>query len=299
MQNGASNMGIFSKFSTLIAAPIVSLGLLVAAPAQDASAAAIDVMVVVDESGSMSGEHAWLPGMISSLDTALSSLGITGNYGLVGFGQGSGSGAPRVVNNFTTAAAFGTAASGLLTNGSFEDGYDGIDFGFSNLTFGTNGATATNVILVTDEDRDIRNGALTLASTLALLTNNNALLNAVVQNPYTSDNNTSGVLGVDSSGAAYVADGSGGFTTDTGGTVGNGAGNTETDYANLALTNGGATWNLDLLRVGGATADSFTAAFVAIKVQEIQEQIPVPAPGMLIIFGLGVAGLAMRRRVVA
>ena len=292
-------MGKFSKLTTFIAAPVVALGLAVATPATTAQAAAIDVMVVVDESGSMGGEHAWLPGMINSLDSALSGLGITGNYGLVGFGQSSGSGAPRVVSNFTTAAGFGTAASGLLTNGSFEDGYNGIDFGFSNLTFGTNGATATNVILVTDEDRDNGNGALTLASTLTLLATNNALLNAVVDNPYTSDNNTSGVLGVDADGNAYVADGSGGFTTDTGGTVGNGAGATEVDYAGMALTNGGATWDLDLLRVGGLTADSFTAAFVNIKVQEIQQQIPVPAPGVIIILGLGIAGIAMCRRMAA
>lgn len=289
-------MGKFSKFTTVIAAPVVALGLAVATPATTAQAAAIDVMVVVDESGSMGGEHAWLPGMISSLDTALSGLGITGNYGLVGFGQSSGSGAPRVVSNFTTAAGFATATSSLLTNGSFEDGYDGIDFGFSNLTFGTNGATATNVILVTDEDRDTRNGSLTLASTLSLLSTNNALLNAVVDNSYSSDNNTSGVLGIDADGNAYVADGSGGFTTDTGGTIGSGAGSTEIDYAGMALTNGGATWDLDLLRVGGATADSFTAAFVNIKVQEIQQQVPVSAPGMILIFGAGIVGLGYMRR---
>jgi hypothetical protein len=210
-------MRFFSKFSRYLAVPVFAAGMAVSAPADNAEAAAIDVMVVVDESGSMGGEHAWLSGMISSLDSALSGLGITGNYGLVGFGQSSGGGAPRVVSNFGTAASFGAATSTLLTNGSFEDGYAGIDFGFSNLTFGTNGATATNVILVTDEDRDVFNGSLSLASTLTQLATNNALLNAVVNNPYTSDNNSSNVIGVDSGGAAYVADGAGGFITDTGG----------------------------------------------------------------------------------
>ena len=292
-------MRFFSKFSTFLAAPVVALGMAVSAPADNAEAAAIDVMVVVDESGSMGREHAWLSGMISSLDTALSGLGITGNYGLVGFGQSSGGGAPRVVSNFGTAASFGAATSSLLTTGSFEDGYAGIDFGFSNLTFGSNGATATNVILVTDEDRDVFNGSLSLASTLAQLATNNALLNAVVNNPYSSDNNASNVIGVDSSGAGYVADGAGGFTTDTGGLVGNGAGATETDYAGLALANGGATWDLNLLRTGGLTAQSFTSAFVAIKVQEIQEQIPVPEPGMILIFVIGLAGIAAARRTAA
>ena len=84
-----------------------------------------------------------------------------------------------------------------------------------------------------------------------------------------------------------------------GGLVGNGAGATETDYAGLALANGGATWDLNLLRTGGLTAQSFTSAFVAIKVQEIQEQIPVPEPGMILIFVIGLAGIAAARRTAA
>lgn len=292
-------MGDLSKYTARLAALVLAFGLAVAAPSKHAEAAAIDIMFVVDESRSMGGEHAWLSGMISSLDTALSGLGITGNYGLVGFGQSAGSGAPRVVSNFTTAAGFVTATGSLQVDGGLEDGYAGIDFGFSNLTFGSGGATATNVILVTDEDRDVFNGSLTLASTLTQLATNNALLNAVVNNDYTSDGNSAPeVIGIDSNGNAYVADGLGSFTTDTGGTISAGAGTTEIDYAGLALSNGGATWNLDLLRTGGLTADSFTEAFVAIKVQEIQSQLPVPEPGMIAIFVLGVACIAARQRTI-
>ena len=53
-----------------------------------------DVITVVDESGSMSTEHAWLGGMISALDSGLLSAGVgTGaqnnRYGLTGFGGSS------------------------------------------------------------------------------------------------------------------------------------------------------------------------------------------------------------------
>lgn len=49
-----------------------------------------EIVIVVDESGSMSQEHAWLPGMISNLETSLLLEGIGPNkYGLVGFGTGA------------------------------------------------------------------------------------------------------------------------------------------------------------------------------------------------------------------
>ncbi len=52
-----------------------------------------DIIPVVDESGSMSGEHAWLPGMISAMDTALAAVVGTDTfdvqYGLAGYGSSS------------------------------------------------------------------------------------------------------------------------------------------------------------------------------------------------------------------
>ena len=279
----------------LLASTAVILGL--AGYTGQAQAAAIDVVVVVDESGSMSGEHGWIDDMITALDAALGSLSITGNYALVGFGNGQGGGnnSGRTLTDFTTAAGFATATTNLVLTGGTEDGYAGIDYAFNNLTFGGGGATASNVILVTDEDRDNTNGALTFASILAQLTSNNALLNAVVLNSFTSDNNNaSQVIGVDSDGNAYVADGSGGFTTDTNGVAGSGSGTTTADYVNLAFANSGAAWNLDLLRVGGLTAESFTAAFVDIKVQEIQQQLPEATT--LGLFGLGLVGLGLASR---
>jgi hypothetical protein len=258
-----------------------------------------DVVVVVDESGSMAGEHAWLPGMIGSLDGQLIASGLTGNqYGLVGFGGGGVGNSGRAfdmdaaagLQGFGTAAQFGAAAGGLVTSGGTEDGYAGINFTLSNYSFRP--GAAVNFILVTDEDRDNTNGALTFNSILTALDGQNILLNAVVNNPFTCNSQTS--LGVAANAAGFIADGAGGYNTCANTVIGNGAGTTETDYVALALQTGGAAWDLNQLRLGGNTAASFTAAFVDIKVQEIQQQIP--EPGSLGLLGLALAGLAALRR---
>jgi hypothetical protein len=255
-------------------------------------AAPVNVIFVVDESGSMSGEHAWLAGMINSLDAGLVSAGITTrSYGLVGFG--SSNPAPRLLGGgWMTAAQFATATGSLVVNGGTEDGYAGINFGFTNASLTPDAGAALNVVLVTDEDRDNYNGnALTYASTLASFTQRKALLNAVVNNGFSCSGTA---LGIDSANTAYKADGTGGFTTCSPGTIGSGFGSTNADYIQLALATGGAAWDLNQLRAGGLTATSFTNSFVEIKVEEIKEQI-VPEPGTYAMLGTGLLGLALIR----
>lgn len=274
----------------LFASAAVILG--VASFTGQAQAAAVaDVVVVVDESGSMGGEHAWLPGMISSLDTALAGKGITGNFALVGFGASSP--APHLLTDFTTAAGFGTAAGSLVTSGGFEDGYDGIDYAFSTVSW--TAGSARNVILVTDEDRDVNDATVTLTSVAGLFSSTGALWNTVNDALFSSDSTAAGgILGIDSDGNAYKADGVGGFTVETGGTASSGFGTTIADYVTPALATGGAAWDLNLLRAGGVTSDSFTAAFVDIKVEEIQQQLP--EAGSLGLLGLGLIGLGLAAR---
>ncbi len=262
---------------------------------------AVDLIFVVDESGSMAGEHAWLQGMVADLDTALKNAGIgvsmPNQYGLVGFGGlsshlpghkhtvgGSDWGAVTDIQ-----AAFNT----LLTNGGTEDGYDGIEVALTEYTFRSN--TAKNIILVTDEDRDVVDSNLDYNSILNLLRNKGALLNVVVNQTFTASGGAS-ALGVNSNGEAYIADGQGGYTKVQGYTTGVGAGSTLTDYVNLALAVGGGAWDLNTLRQGGVLATSFTNAFIDAKVQEIQQQIPEPTTIFLVGIGFGVLPLFARYR---
>lgn len=265
-----------------------------------------NVVFIVDESGSMQGEQEFLVDVVGDLDAALGAAGVTNrSYGVVGFGNGiGGSGSAsnlgRVLGTgLTNATDAATNLGNLVLSGGFEDGYSAIDFALTAFNF-TAGA-AINFILVTDEDRDNGNTALTTASIRNSLTGANILLNAVVSNSLRTGTNAT-ALGVDSSNDAYVADGSGGFTTSSGGVIGNGAGTTKTDYSDLALATGGAVWDLNQLRAGGLVAESFTQAFIGIKVQEIISQpptgnpnvIPLPAAGWMLIAGIG--GLAAMRR---
>lgn len=273
----------------------LGLGTLIAAPASAAPLFA-DVVAIVDESGSMSGEHGWLGGMVGALDTQLNVHGLTPNqYGLVGFGASGSHGIPghsHLVGGgqFGSAAQFATATGGLVISGGTEDGYSGLSAAFG-YTF--RAGSARNFILVTDEDRDNLGGGETFASMLATFQRTNTLLNAVINASFRCGDQ-SVALGMKSGGIGYKADGAGGYVTCTGASAISGFGSTITDYVNLALATGGAAWDLNQLRAGGLTAASFTDAFVDIKVGEIQQQIPEPAS--LALMGLGLAGLAAARR---
>ncbi len=267
---------------------------------------AVDIVSVVDESGSMGGEHAWIDDAILALETELVATAagdpLSSNYGLVGFG-GPGAGNPVEYavggNQFGTANEFATSANANLSaGGGIEDGYEAMQYVYDNYTFNAN--HARNIILVTDEDRDVAtspNPSINFNQMLNEFTSTNSLLNAVVNCTF-RDGNGNRAIGIDGDGNAYVADGAGGYTVEAGGVQsGRCSGSTNNDYVTLATTTGGAAWDLNLLRAGGLTADSFTAAFVDIKVSEIINQTPptVSEPGTLAIIGLGLFGFGVAR----
>ncbi|MCH2050549.1 MAG: VWA domain-containing protein [Trichodesmium sp. ALOHA_ZT_67] len=275
---------------------------LVTVGATSATAASLkssDVVVIVDEYGSMNYEQTWLGTVIPQLDTALQNQGIVGNrFGLVGFGtsnQTLGRSLPLGGAKFGNSAEFATATNSLLLKGGFEDGYSAIDFALNNYTF-REGA-AVNFILVTDEDRDNGNSSLNFNNILARLKRNpqdnkdDILLNAIVNANFVNNS-----LGVNSEGNAYIANGSGGYTTTQlpqplTNFITSDFGTTKLDYIDLALDSGGTGWDLNQLRYGGLTGTSFAKAFIDIKVEEIKNQ-QIPEPGLVLgLLSAGVLGV--------
>ncbi|NEQ40249.1 MAG: PEP-CTERM sorting domain-containing protein [Okeania sp. SIO3I5] len=245
-----------------------------------ASLRSSDVVVIIDESVSMSGEQEWIGNMIPQLDAVLQTQGLTGQrFGLVGFGSSRpdflGRSVPVGGAKFGTSAEFATATNNLLVSGGFEDGYSAIDFALNNYTFRED--AAVSFILVTDEDRDNGNSSLNSTNILTGLqrgtenTEDDILLNAIVNANFVNN-----AIGVNHEANAYIADGRGGYTStqlpSLNGIVTSSFFNTEPDYVDLALAGGGAAWNLNQLRTGGLTTTSFTNAFIDINVRDIQQR---------------------------
>ncbi|WP_199524821.1 Ig-like domain-containing protein [Pseudoalteromonas sp. bablab_jr011] len=235
-----------------------------------------DVAVVIDESGSMSGEHGWVAELIPLLDAHLRSNKIgdgndINNYGLVGFG--SGTVAPRQIDiegqSFGSSTAFVEASDKLILNGGTEDGWAGLDFA---LNYPLRESSSRNFILVSDEDRDNWDQTLSYENLKQSLSAKSVILNVVVNATFLCGDGTTIALGMGQNQIGYVADGSGGYKLCENVKIRSKSGTTDKDYIDLALSLGGAAWDLNVLRSGGLSAQSFSSAFVAIKVQEIKKQ---------------------------
>jgi hypothetical protein len=232
-----------------------------------------DVFIVVDESGSMSGEHTWISDLVPALEGGLASVGVgqeeSNLYGLVGY-----EGSPRFFSfesdYMHPSENFDSLANQLSLYGGTEDGYRAMSEMLDTYPIRT--GSSKNLILVTDEDRDTT-ATIDYDSMKAKLVSNNVILNAVVNSNFSCADGTS-ALGMSAGGLGYVADGQGGYYLCTEAYAHGASGQTIDDYVELALDTGGAAWDLNFLRSGGIRAQSFSKALVDIKIKEIIEQLP-------------------------
>ena len=256
-----------------------------------AQVTSIDMIYLVDESGSMGGEQAWLAQQVPLIDQELITNGITNNmYGLVGYGNSAR--VPRQVDvaggQFGTAAEFATAIGTLQTNGGTEDGYAAMDFAINNYQF--RAGVGAILVLVTDEDRDILSAGeypaapnLDYNSMLAALQARNINMTSILdQDIFKADGQTVALV-MNGGGAVSVADGAGGLTPDSpsaNGVFGNGDGNTTADYADMSQALQSCVGDLNQLRQGGATGESFAIAFIQCVATAAENQAPVQPGGL-------------------
>jgi len=226
-----------------------------------------NLIFAVDESGSMVGEQDFLGNFAADIDTALGGAGFsTVNFGLTGYGSGIGGnlGADNLGRSFDVggglfgnAADFATATDNLQLSGGFEDGYSAIDFILR--TYPVTPGTSTTLILVTDEDRDNGNAALTFRSLSSELNARGINLISVVDANF-EDNTGNPAIASDGT-TAFVQDGTG-FTTAPLGSV-SGSGTTDADYIQLSFsTANGCAASLNELRAGGDAATAFSAVLL-------------------------------------
>ena len=220
-----------------------------------------DVILLVDESGSMAEEHAWISTMIPLLDQALRDVNVgvdrQNRFGVLGFGDDCNEDNifGRVLlsssqEQFAPADNITDFTGRLNVGGRREDGYSAIATALNTYTFRD---VAKQFILITDEDRDIVNGNVSRETIRALLEDAGVMLNAVINEEFQGEEMRA--LGIDASGNAYVYDpsirttfrvleGSGASVQDSG------FGSTSADYTQLALELDGAAWDLTQLRQG-------------------------------------------------
>jgi outer membrane autotransporter protein len=228
------------------------------------------IVFVIDESGSMSGEQTFLQGFVPALEQQLLSAGLSGvQFGLVGYGNSAVVPRQFLIGGqpFGTAADWATAANGLQVSGGTEDGYAGIQYVLDNYNF-AGGANTAVVVLVTDEDRDDTNNALTFNVILVNLQNANvslsAILNQAIQGP-------GGETGLATDGViTYIDANNDGVPEEVGApTFGSAAGATDADYTQLVLSfSNGCVADLNQLRSGGTAAQAFAETLARCLIQQ-------------------------------
>ena len=197
------------------------------------------LILVVDESGSMRGRHSWLADALPALGHALDVRNVNSlpdqlYFTLAGFTTRS-----RDLAKRSSEIDAARAVSALRTDGDTEDGYVAIRDVLSGYLLG-NEYSPTTVILITDEDRDVTDRELTLASLANQLAMNGIVVHAVTKARIVCPDQRAGIA-IDRSRVAVVS-GQDEFSTCSDARV-----RTVDDYAELAHATGGLVWSLEMI----------------------------------------------------
>ena len=247
----------------------------------------LHLVILFDESRTMTTERNALGTMVSGIDTSLKLAGfgetIDNKYSLVGF---AGSSAPQgriisVGGGFCGSPEdVQSASSELGVDGRTEDGYSAIDVALERVSECDTGPNSQLVLLLfTDEDRDTLRGvgeAFTFDSTLQSLQAANARFIAVVKQEYRDLPAQRSAYGLDSLGKAFVvADNGAGFEVSPSGTPvrDSGFGTTEQDYVDLARQTGGAYFNVLTVRDENRQPGFISAVAFTLSEQLASERV--------------------------
>ena len=268
------------------------------------SRSAVDIVLIVDDSASMAAEQGWIPSAVNALERAFrnSNIGrrakLRNKYYVVLFGNTEG---PNFRNNRTSIVTVNGRAqmeSGEVEeamakfgkNGNAEDGYQAIELALSIEELRRRDDVALNLALVTDEPRDPfgNTGPGTVSSLNDIrdeLLKRKATVNVLGKFNFESNfMNNEKIVAVDSQGRIHSLDGE---TIETDGFQNSSISVSVTaqrafdleescrafvQYAPLAMSTGGAVWDLGIIKDTESNSKdrtAFTNALARIKVEEV------------------------------
>lgn len=240
-----------------------------------------DIVLLVDESGSMNDEYQWIGTMVKDLDIMLKKvdIGVTvpNMFSVVGFGSSYlNNRASRVLEYngdiLVPASNVSELIKMLFISGKSEDGYAAVKHALDVIPFRS--GNAKQLILISDESRDPIQLGLNQSYLLSLFQSEDVILNVAVSQSF-QNNAGQRAFGIDSSNRTFVYSPFNVLNVYSNGkSVKDSAHcSTDLDYTQLALLSGGAAWDLSILRSGGDVSRHFTDAFVLVKASEIYHQI--------------------------
>lgn len=169
-------------WSALIAAVMLGFGLFTVTSPANAALIKTDIVMLVDESGSMSTIHNNLRDSIGTFASILQNGGLDAQFALIGYGFAGDS--IRLLSDFVDAAGFASAMAGITPVGADEPAYDATAYALEALPSEQPGLSyrddaVKNLILFADEASNSDN-YFDADSLDGVLKDNSALFNVVL-----------------------------------------------------------------------------------------------------------------------